>query len=177
MDRRNFLSQILVACVAPAFVPVDRLMRIKPLVLPNEIGWMPIPTAQAHIRAFVQTRRGRKVDLKQGYSPIDGDTFVCELRDKLGNVMRYDCPDIGPEGAGVAWMRFYDSLQAGDGSLHLGCPPPGVVTPRDSVSFYNARRPVVLAERRKADPSRGVKEARSRLQVMPGRWGAPPSDF
>ena len=34
MDRRGALKGILSACSAPYFVPVERLMRIKPIVVP-----------------------------------------------------------------------------------------------------------------------------------------------
>lgn len=36
MNRRSFLSAMLVACAAPAIVSASSIMRIKPILLPGE---------------------------------------------------------------------------------------------------------------------------------------------
>jgi len=38
-SRRDALRAILASCVAPAFIPFERIMRIKPIVVPDEWGW------------------------------------------------------------------------------------------------------------------------------------------
>lgn len=35
LDRRSALRAILASCSAPAFIPVERIMRIKPIVVPS----------------------------------------------------------------------------------------------------------------------------------------------
>ena len=46
-SRRSALASILAACSAPFFVPVERLMRLKPIVVPRPLDFAMIQEAIA----------------------------------------------------------------------------------------------------------------------------------
>lgn len=87
MDRRGALKGILSACSAPYFVPVERLMRIKPIVVASP--WMAFDPSRLAFVTRLQLEYNRKrVHLLHSFNRTGWPLHLLTLED--GSVLYKD---------------------------------------------------------------------------------------